>query len=154
MNKKHTYLTSNGLPSINPKDILKEGYDKHFFLFHPYYYLKYIVFRNFKSKLKEKRKGFNPIYTWSIDNYFWLFLFEMIEAYLDNASKIVDLDCDKFEYEEKEYTQNEILKILKDEIKDIISLLDTFDMDDYKKLRDKQKKVLDLWYIVLPKMWW
>lgn len=156
MSKKHTYLTDNGLKSIEPKDILKEGYDKFYFIHHPYRYFKDVVYRYFKYKRKEKQKGFNPVNTWDLSSYFWHYLFEMIEAYLDNASEIIDLDYHKFTYEGKEYTQNEVLKILKDEIKDIISLEtgDTYDMYIYEKIRDKEKKALDLWYLVLPVMGW
>ena len=79
MSKKHTYLINNGLKSIEPKDILKEGYDKFYFIHHPYRYFKDVIYRYFKYKRKEKQKGFNPVNTWDLSSYFWHHLFEMIE---------------------------------------------------------------------------
>ena len=148
---RHSYLIDNGLESIDPKDILKEGYDKFYFIYHPYRYFKDVIYRNFKYKRIEMRKGFNPINTWDLSFYFWRHLFEMIKAYLDNADSVVDLDYHKFTYNGVEYTQKELLCDLKKVIKDIIF----FDNNgEYDEARIKEKEALDMWYTVLPAMWW
>ena len=151
MSKKHTYLTNNGLKSIEPKDILKEGYDKFYFIHHPYRYSKDVIYRYFKYKRKEKQKGFNPVNTWDLSFYFWHHLLEMIEAYLDNADSVVNLDYHKFTYNVVEYTQKELLCDLKKVIKDIIFFDDN---GEYDEARIKEKEALDMWYTVLPAMWW
>ena len=155
MKKQHRYLTDNGLPTIDPNKML--GFKFNF-------RSPIRSFKEWKRVLRYKRiertKGFNPANTWCMESYFLLSLYEMIEAYLENADTTVDLDYHTFEYEGKTYTQLDLIKLLKEEIKSLFiggddSLIEYwYDIGKYDLLRAKEKKILDIWYLILPAMWW
>lgn len=99
-----------------------------------------------KNSIK-KRKLRHECYC--LDYAFIKWLNEHCKVYLRDAPKAIDLTYHKFTYEDVEYTQKEIIKMM-------ISLSDNLLRSDdwsiqYYKDRDK---LLDLWKLVIGAMWW
>lgn len=115
--------------------------------------------RRVQWKKSRKIYGFDERETWNLNDTFLCWLYEHIKMYIDVAC--VDFNYNKFSYEDKEYTQEQILnKILED-----IELY--FNADDcymkrygknYIKWWDDQVHYINeigkLWAMVLPAMWW
>lgn len=115
----------------------------------------------FKSWLRRRRLereyrrvGVNPMDCWGLDSTFYKWMYEHICKYIDDASKVVDLEYSKFTYEGEELTQMDILVRIKELLKKIICMDVMLDSNKYKIKRELTKKVLDMWYIVLDHMWW
>lgn len=87
---------------------------------------------------------------WNLDYSFIKWLNQHLKVYLKDADKIVDLDYHKFTYNEKEWTQREIIErliFLTDQL-----LIDYSDLNDFWK--EYTTQMLDLWKVVFPAMWW
>lgn len=85
---------------------------------------------------------------WDLDIAFLKWLRERLPVYLHDAGKFVDLTYYKFEYEGREYTQEELIKYL-------IRLLD--EMPSFNLVPEWDtyiSKILDVWKLLFPAMWW
>ena len=138
----HKYLKEAGIQS--PDEMAGGSY---------YNIFKYFEFkRRYKKFYKEYKKTgvFSPN-TWCLDFYLYVWMYENICAYEDICC--VDLNYHKFNYKDKEYTQKEMMDILKDML---VSYLkeDHFLPEDFDKLRSIEKEILDVWYLISPSMWW
>lgn len=88
---------------------------------------------------------------WSLDYQFIEWLNEHLKVYKKDASKFINLEFHKFEYQNREWTQREII--------DRLIVLTDILVTDYDYLypneqEDKVNEMLDLWKIVFPAMWW
>ena len=101
-----------------------------------------------KKKTIQKRKISKEC--WSLDYAFVKWLNEHLKVYKKDASKMVNLEYHRFDYNGEELTQLEIINRL-------INLTDTL-MLDYDMWNDdciqKSKEMLELWAVVFPAMWW
>ena len=82
--------------------------------------------------------------------------------YVDIGGEMVNLNFHKFKFRGKEYTQLELLNIMLDDLKYLI----TTDEDEYfgvntKKYKQilreipyRRNRVMDIWKLVFPAMWW
>lgn len=86
--------------------------------------------------------------TWAMDEYFIDWLEERLPVYLKGAGRVVNLSYHKFEYQGKEYTQQEIVERM---IADIAAIRAKELYEDTSVLK---KEVAELWAVVLPAMWW
>lgn len=89
---------------------------------------------------------------WNLDYEFLKWINKWFKEYKENASKMVDLEFHIYTYEDKEYTQLEI-------IDRIIYLTDKLIDESYYYNRDEDvydecMEVLDLFKVVYWDMWW
>lgn len=113
---------------------------------------------------KEQRDiyGFDERETWNLNETFLEFLYERVKMYVDIGGEMVNLNFHKFKFRGKEYTQLELLNIMLDDLKYLI----TTDEDEYfgvntKKYKQilreipyRRNRVMDIWKLVFPAMWW
>lgn len=138
----HKYLKEAGIPS--PDEMAGGSYCSIF---------KYFEFkRRYKKFYKEYKKTgvFSPN-TWALDIYLYTWMYENICAYEDICC--VDLNYYKFSYKNKEYTQKEMIDILKNMLVSYLKEDHCFS-EDFDKLRNMEKEILDIWYLISPSMWW
>lgn len=100
------------------------------------------------GKLAHKKKKISQD-CWDLDQAFFVWLYEHLVVYLKEAGKMVDLSYHKFDYKGKKYTQEEIIKMMINDLKDI-HYLDTWN----PKYQDLSNEILDLWKLVFHAMWW
>ena len=86
---------------------------------------------------------------WDLDFAFIKWLNIRLKIYKKEASKFVDLTYHKFNYNDKELTQIEIIDKLIKLTNELISM-DMWDLDYHNKTNE----MLDLWKLVFPAMWW
>ena len=101
-----------------------------------------------KKRTIEKRKISKEC--WNLDYAFYEWLNEHLKVYKKEASKIVDLEYHKFEYNGREWTQIEIIDHLIFLTGQVI--LDYFDWGDFST--EYKERIHDLWKIVCESMWW
>lgn len=117
-----------------------------------------------EKEFKEQRDiyGFDERETWNLNETFLEFLYERVKMYVDIGGEMVNLNFHKFKFRGKEYTQLELLNIMLDDLKYLI----TTDEDEYfgvntKKYKQilreipyRRNRVMDIWKLVFPAMWW
>lgn len=97
-----------------------------------------------KNSLKKKKIRED---CWNLDVSFIYWLKERLPVFLKDASSVVDLNCRKFIYKDKEYTQEEIIKRM-------IVLINLMGNDYAFSEPDYADELLDLWKLVFRRMWW
>ena len=65
---------------------------------------------SFKWRHERQTFGFDSRECWNLDYTFYLWLYERLMKYLEDAEKVVDLTWTKAEYNGKTYTEYLILK--------------------------------------------
>ena len=95
--------------------------------------------------------GFAEYETWCLDFHFYCWLYERLKMYLE--VNCVDLNYHRFNYEDKEYTQKELIdKMLYG------CELALFEGCKHKKLTEDEEKAVNdvrwIWATVMPAMWW
>ena len=104
-----------------------------------------------KTWYNERRKyGFDSRETWNLNSVFYIWLYEHLMMYKEKASKIVDLECYKFEYKGETLTQIECIDRMIEGCKLYIQDSEPYD----KEIQEKIKSVVEIWAMVLPYMWW
>lgn len=125
------YLNDIGIT----EDLIKPAYDERQ--------------ENWDKEIKEY--GFAEYETWSLDFYFYCWLYERLKMYLE--VNCIDLDYHKFTYKNKEYTQGELIDKMLYGCK--LALLKEC---KYKKLTKLEEEAIDnvrwIWATVMPVMWW
>lgn len=107
--------------------------------------------RNIIWKYQRAIYGFDDRETWGLDTCFYAWLYEHIKMYLDRASKVVNLDYHKFEYNEETYTQKELLEQICEIIEYYFSdSFDDWNEEDLEYVHNIEK----MWVVVMPAMWW
>lgn len=66
---------------------------------------------------QEEEYGFNDIETWDLDVAFAQLIYERLMMYKEIGGKVVDLTFYKFEYNEKQYTELELIDIMIEDCK-------------------------------------
>lgn len=95
--------------------------------------------------------GFDSTETWSLDTYFYAWLYERLRMYKEKASEIVNLHFHVFTFKGKEYYQDELIDMMCERIEYYFSEdFDDWDEEDFEKI----KEIGEIWAIVLPSMWW
>ena len=101
---------------------------------------------------EQEEYGFDERETWSLDHAFYCWLYERLKMYVERASKIVQLDFHKFEYEGEELTQQECIDRM------IYGCEVYFAQEDEWNISEEDRKIISdiakIWAIVLPAMWW
>ena len=101
---------------------------------------------------EQEEYGFDERETWSLDHAFYCWLYERLKMYVERASKIVQLDFHKFEYEGEELTQQECIDRM------IYGCEVYFAQEDEWNISEEDRKIINdiakIWAIVLPAMWW
>lgn len=106
---------------------------------------------SFKWRHERQVYGFDSRECWSLDHTFYLWLYEHLMKYLEDAEKVVDLTWTKAEYNGKTYTQRELIdKMLKRLNAYFNDDINEYDKDDYKWLHEIEA----IWAVILPAMWW
>ncbi len=100
---------------------------------------------------QKKIYGFDETETWNLNSTFYAWLYEHLRMYTDKANKIVNLHFHKFEWNGKEYYQDEIIDMILDHIRFFFSE----DYDDFSEENIMYiEEIGELWALVLPAMWW
>lgn len=105
-----------------------------------------------RKKWKRQRKmyGFDARETWSMDNVFAQWLYSHCKMFLSEAGRAVQLNCHKFIYKGKEYTQKEaVVKIIA-----CTKYYLKYSYEDERKACKALQMAAELWSIILPAMWW
>lgn len=110
------------------------------------------MFKTGKQKLKEE--------CWNLNVELIIWINKHFKVFLEDSSKIVNLEFYKYKYRNKEYTQEEIIKM-------IIEITDELLKDNEPKIYDEQtmlrylrkqislvNKMYDLLKLVHWEMWW
>ena len=95
-----------------------------------------------KQKIKEE--------CWNLDYELVKWLNEHLKVYLEDASKIVDLEFHKFKYKRKDYTKKELIKKL-------ISMTDRLLDDDIKYFdfaEELKNEMYDILKLIHFSLWW
>lgn len=102
-----------------------------------------------KKKLNNRRKKKLSRECWCLDYTFYEWLLEHLQVYLKDASKYIDLEFNKEEYNGKEYTQEEAINRM-------IELCKLLTRDDSSFLYETEysDELIDLWKIWHRAMWW
>lgn len=93
--------------------------------------------------------GFCDRETWELFHTFMEWLYEHVKMFLD--VNIIDLDFHKFEYKGEQYTQQQMIDML---LENLEALLKISDPDFEPKYWECYNNVLDIWKIIAPAMWW
>ena len=101
-------------------------------------------------RIKKKRSKDNiHRECWNLDYSFLNWLEEHLKIYKEDASKIVNLTFHKFVYNDKEYTQIEIID------KILFLIKEAKGQNVWSTFYEKDiNEILDLWKLVFPAMWW
>ena len=103
MKKKHKYLKEIGVTPIEENFILHKFSIKD-------------NLRYWKYFKKYKKTGVFPQQTWDMPIALLQWFYEVTSEYVEEASKIVDLNFHKLEYNGKEYTQLELIHLFLDKV--------------------------------------
>ena len=113
------------------------------------------VKRDIKYWLQRRIRGWSDDETWNLDYEFIKWVNSRFKKYKEKASKIVDLEFHRFEYEGKEYTQLQL-------IDRVIELTDEILTDEYwnliytdaERLEKNKDEVFDIFKLIYGVMWW
>lgn len=106
---------------------------------------------SFKWRHERQVYGFDGRECWGLDSTFYLWLYERLMKYLEDAEPVVDLTWNKFKYNGKTYSQRELIDMMIKRLKRSFSEeYDEFNEDDYNYVHEIEK----IWAVVLPAMWW
>ena len=110
---------------------------------------------------KKKKNNDLVVECWNLDYYLIIWLNKHLKQYLEDASKVVDLDFEKFRYKGKEITFREALKMLIEDTNYLLSCSAYDYMKDIelnigsiKEINAKKDEVYDLLKLVHWQLWW
>lgn len=106
--------------------------------------------RNIKYWFQRRTRGWSDDETWNLDYEFIKWVNSRFKKYKEKASKIVDLEFHRFEYEGKEYTQLELLDKV---IKLSNEYIDTNLLSE-DKLNSIKDEIFDIFKLIFWTMWW
>lgn len=142
---QHKYLEGTGINSPNDMITYSGG--------GLWEYIK--TRRRYRREFRNYRKTgvFEPN-TWAMDYSLYAWMYENLCCYQEVCN--CDLAFHKFEYEGKEYTQEEMISLLKSKIQELVrdDSLYSLDSAQWEESRKLEKEVLDIWYLISRSMWW
>ena len=143
MKKKHKYLKEIGVTPIEENFILHK-----FSIKDTLRYRKYLK--------KYKKIGVFPQQTWDMPIALLQWFYEVTSEYVEEASKIVDLNFHKLEYNGKEYTQLELIHLFLNKVKYILVNGDELFLTQEASNNEDTliQEVYDIWSVLSPHMWW
>ena len=106
--------------------------------------------RNIKYWFQRRIRGWSDDETWNLDYEFIKWVNSRFKKYKEKASKIVDLEFHRFEYESKEYTQ---LQLIDKVIKLSNEYIDTNLLSE-DKLNSIKDEIFDIFKLIFWTMWW
>ncbi len=106
--------------------------------------------RSIKYWFQRRTRGWSDDETWNLDYEFIKWVNSRFKKYKEKASKIVDLEFHRFEYEGKEYTQ---LELIDKAIKLSNEYIDTNLLSEYK-LNSIKDEIFDIFKLIFWTMWW
>lgn len=92
---------------------------------------------------ERKTYGFDMREIFNLDHTFYLWLYERVKMYLETAPN--DLDFHKFDYDGREYTQGQMIKLL-------LKYLEEY-FNNNCEYTDTTCKIGEIWGKILPTMW-
>ena len=107
---------------------------------------------SFKWRHERQVYGFDSRECWNIDYTFYLWLYERLMKYLEDAEPVVDLTWTKVEYNGKTYTQRELIDMMLERLKRFLTdeAFNDYEEENFKWLHEIEK----IWAVILPAMWW
>ena len=107
---------------------------------------------SFKWRHERQVYGFDSRECWNLDYTFYLWLYERLMKYLEDAESVVDLTWTKVEYNGKTYTQRELIDMMLERLKRFLTDEDfnDYEEENFKWLHEIEK----IWAVILPAMWW
>ena len=141
--KKHKYLKEIGVTPIEENFILHKFSIKD-------------NLRYWKYFKKYKKPGVFPQQTWDMPIALLQWFYEVTSEYVEEASKIVNLNFHKLEYNGKEYTQLELIHLFLDKVKYILVNGDELFLTQEASNNEDTliQEVYDIWSVLSPHMWW
>ena len=106
--------------------------------------------RSIKYWFQRRTRGWSDDETWNLDYEFIKWVNSRFKKYKEKASKIVDLEFHRFEYEGKEYTQLELIDKV---IKLSNEYIDT-NLLSKDKLNSIKDEIFDIFKLIFWTMWW
>lgn len=106
--------------------------------------------RSIKYWFQRRTRGWSDDETWNLDCEFIKWVNSRFKKYKEKASKIVDLEFHRFEYEGKEYTQLELIDKV---IKLSNEYIDTNLLSE-DKLNSIKDEIFDIFKLIFWTMWW
>jgi len=86
-------------------------------------------FNHVKYSLERKFTGIDHRDCWDMDVTFYQWLYERLQVFLEDAGKIIDLDCISddfgFDYNGKKYSLREMVVMLSDKLKEMLTFDDS-----------------------------
>lgn len=103
------------------------------------------------AKWEKQREeiGFDDRELWSLDYTFLLWLYERLVRFKDVVDNFVDLSYWKFNYLNKEYTQEELINLMIGKLE----LYFSNNLEHIERIKCS-KEIAEIWAIVLPVMWY
>lgn len=106
--------------------------------------------RSIKYWFQRRTRGWSDGETWNLDCEFIKWVNSRFKKYKEKASKIVDLEFHRFEYDGKEYTQLELIDKV---IKLSNEYIDTNLLSE-DKLNSIKDEIFDIFKLIFWTMWW
>ena len=96
-------------------------------------------------KKQRKKYGFDDRETWNLDQMFVEWIYTRFKMYKEIGGKIVDLSYHKFQYKDREVTQEQAIDIIIEACKNYLLEIETeiLSPEIYKLLGE-----------IMPAMWW
>ena len=143
MKKKHKYLKEIGVTPIEENFILHKFSIKD-------------NLRDWKYFKKYKKTGVFPQQTWDMPIALLQWFYEVTSEYVEEASKIVNLNFHKLEDNGKEYTQLELIHLFLNKVKYILVNGDELFLTQETSNNEDTliQEVYDIWSVLSPHMWW
>lgn len=101
-----------------------------------------------KKKTIEKRKLHREC--WDLDTAFVKWLYVRVPIYLHDASKIINLECHKFDWHGEQRSQREMIQLLINDLE----YVEHYTSGNLELFEAKMKEIMDIWYLIYPTMWW
>ena len=111
--------------------------------------------RDIKFWFQKRTRGWSDDECWNLDWAFIKWLNSRLKIYKKGASKIVNLEYHKFIYEDKEYTQLELIDKLIDITNWFIdNEIFNFVWEEPEKAEKKKNEMMDIFKLIYWSLWW
>lgn len=108
--------------------------------------------RQFRWWKQRRDYGFDDRETWNLDYEFIEWLYSHCMMYKEKAGDVVNLEFHKVTWDDKEYTQIEIIDFIIESTREYLKESAKWNLSN--ETMKKVQCALHLWAEVLPAMWW